>query len=270
MIEGKPTIHLNTFLGKRAAEIHVSNHCNLNCIGCSHFSPLVKESFLEANQYREDMMSIPSNIRAYFSEIRLLGGEPLLNHEISEIIQITRETFKQASVVLVTNGICIPNMNDSFWESCSENRVTIGITEYPIQFDYSKIKSIIKNHDVNWFVYADRCGKGQFQKRPLSLKGQEKSNKNFFDCVFTKEWSCMQIVGTKLYYCPTCAYVRYFSEFFGLDIRCDEYLDLKKVKDIEEIAFFLLAVKEFCKYCALDRIENVDWEPSRQKMTEWM
>lgn len=33
-------------------EIHVSNHCNLSCRGCSHISPLEKKEFLnEENMY---------------------------------------------------------------------------------------------------------------------------------------------------------------------------------------------------------------------------
>lgn len=32
-------------------EIHVSNHCNLSCRGCSHISPLEKKEFLNEEKY---------------------------------------------------------------------------------------------------------------------------------------------------------------------------------------------------------------------------
>lgn len=80
----------------------------------------------------------------------------------------------------------------------------------------------------------------------------------------------MQIVGTRLYYCPTCAYIGFFSDYFGLNVRCDEYLDLAKIDKEEEIVLFLSTVKRFCRYCNLAKIENVDWGRSERKIEEWV
>lgn len=255
---------------KRAAEIHVTNHCNLNCKGCSHFSPLVNNSFLENAKYRNELKSIRPSIRSYFTEIRLMGGEPLLHDRLIDVIQATREAFEKASIVVVTNGICIPCMNDAFWDCCLSNDVSMGITAYPINLDYSMLERIVVDHRVNCIMYGDRCGIKKFQKRPLSILGQEDGNKNYFNCIFTKTWSCMQIVGTRLYYCPTCAYIGFFSDYFGLNVRCDEYLDLAKIDKEEEIVLFLSTVKRFCRYCNLAKIENVDWGRSERKIEEWV
>ena len=261
--------HLDNVLSKRAMEIHVANHCNLNCMGCSHFSPLSKYSVLEDSQYHKDLMSINPAIRSYFSEIRLLGGEPLLNNNIADIIKTTREAFEKAGIVLVTNGLRLLDMRKSFWDSCRWYGVSIGITKYPINLDYSAIERIVEDNHVDCIVYADRCGIGKFQKRPLSLLGLENSYTNYVHCNFIREWSCLQLVGTKLYCCPTCAYFHLFSGYFGLDIQCDDYLDLATIKDVEQIGMFLFSVKDFCKYCKLDKIEKVDWNKSNKRIEEW-
>ena len=32
-------------------EIHVVDHCNLNCAGCNHFTPLAKPFFIEVKDF---------------------------------------------------------------------------------------------------------------------------------------------------------------------------------------------------------------------------
>jgi ABC-2 type transport system ATP-binding protein len=35
-------------------DVHLADHCNLNCKGCYHFSPLAPEKFLDIEQYERD------------------------------------------------------------------------------------------------------------------------------------------------------------------------------------------------------------------------
>lgn len=39
-------------------DYHLTTHCNLNCKGCSTFSPIAKEWFAEVNSCREDMKAL--------------------------------------------------------------------------------------------------------------------------------------------------------------------------------------------------------------------
>lgn len=36
-------------------EIHVTEHCNLNCRGCDNFSPIAGESFIEVDWFDKQM-----------------------------------------------------------------------------------------------------------------------------------------------------------------------------------------------------------------------
>ena len=40
-------------------EYHLNDHCNLNCKGCDHFSPLAEEKFTNYEQFEKDMFSLP-------------------------------------------------------------------------------------------------------------------------------------------------------------------------------------------------------------------
>jgi uncharacterized Fe-S cluster-containing radical SAM superfamily protein len=36
-------------------EIGIAEHCNLNCIGCDHFSPLATEEYPDIHSFEQDM-----------------------------------------------------------------------------------------------------------------------------------------------------------------------------------------------------------------------
>lgn len=36
-------------------EVHITEHCNLNCKYCFHFSPLAKEEYLTLEEYERDL-----------------------------------------------------------------------------------------------------------------------------------------------------------------------------------------------------------------------
>ena len=65
-------------------EIHVSNHCNLSCRGCSHISPLEKKEFLNEENMYLVLKKLSSVLHC--KVIRLLGGEPTLNSNLENIV----------------------------------------------------------------------------------------------------------------------------------------------------------------------------------------
>jgi len=37
-------------------EMHIVNHCNLNCAGCNHFSPLAEPWFIEIEDFKNQII----------------------------------------------------------------------------------------------------------------------------------------------------------------------------------------------------------------------
>ena len=68
-------------------ELHIVDHCNLNCVGCSHFSPLAEPYFKDVDEYREEMKDLS---KFEIGTIRIMGGEPLLHPKWYEFCEITR------------------------------------------------------------------------------------------------------------------------------------------------------------------------------------
>ena len=88
-------------------EYHVADHCNLNCKYCTHYSPLVQEPvFTDLEKFKLDLQLLKERIDD-IGVIRILGGEPLLNPQLSEFITYTRRLYPKAVITVVTNGLLI-------------------------------------------------------------------------------------------------------------------------------------------------------------------
>ena len=79
-------------------ELHLTDHCNLNCKGCGHFSPLASPHYADFQQYEEDLRRLRQLFRN-IRRIRLMGGEPLLR---PEVLRKGMEIFKENTIT--TNG----------------------------------------------------------------------------------------------------------------------------------------------------------------------
>lgn len=57
------------------AEMHIADHCNLNCKGCTHFSPIFEKELPDFKTRMKDVAWLKSKFSnvLYFS---ILGGEP--------------------------------------------------------------------------------------------------------------------------------------------------------------------------------------------------
>src|SRR4030067_480702 len=73
-------------------EVQLVDHCNMNCSGCSHFSPLADKFFADIEQYDRDMKQLRQLV-ANIMTFRLLGGEPLLHPHVSMFLDSTRTWF---------------------------------------------------------------------------------------------------------------------------------------------------------------------------------
>ena len=76
-----------------AVELHLADRCNMNCTGCSHFSPFADEWYASLDQIAEDLKLLSSKFDGRIRHINVLGGEPLLNKNLSAIFSWIRAAF---------------------------------------------------------------------------------------------------------------------------------------------------------------------------------
>ena len=94
MIEAKKSI--------KTAYIHVTNQCNLHCLGCySDNAARNKEGDLSS----KDMVNILEKLgSAGVENLVISGGEPLFRKDIVDLVKHAKESCGIGNITLITNG----------------------------------------------------------------------------------------------------------------------------------------------------------------------
>ena len=123
-------------------DIEVTEHCNLNCKSCGSFAPLADEEYVDINELASDLKRLSELSAGEVHHINILCGEPLLHPEITKIIEIVRHYFPYGNIYLVTNGVLLNRMDESFWQQCKQSNIVIEPTQYPIKINYDEIQDM--------------------------------------------------------------------------------------------------------------------------------
>lgn len=258
-------------------EVHAAEHCNLNCSGCSHYSPLAEPSFCDTDRLETSLKKLH-----YFQDIverfHILGGEPLLNSRLAEIIDLVGKYMDKVPVRIITNGVLLlqpDKLPDGFWEACRRNKVLISVSRYPISLDYDRMAEVCRQQGVDFDIFADRTDKTShlawYQWR-LNEKGSGCIEYKVRPLKIVRCYRrCLQIVGNRLYPCAQSAYVHHLNKKYGTDfkIKKDDYLEIDKLKDKQQLRRLFLNAVPFCQYCPKTKTIT-DWKPSRFSREEWV
>lgn len=252
-------------------EISLAEHCNLNCKYCSHFSSIAEKEFLDIHEYKKDMQRMSELLDGKSDKIYLLGGEPLLYADIIRCMEITRECFKQSRIILLTNGLLIPKMSSEFWETCRKRKIVVEVTRYPIGFNYEAVIDILQDEQVEFEYMRDSDITCTFDKYPLDLDGKQDSYYSFTHCSMANQ--CHLLKKGKIYTCSVIGCIEHFNKKFGytLAVTENDYVDIYKVKNGEELLEKLARPADFCRYCNVKgRIPNLPFEISKREIQEWI
>lgn len=157
-------------------EIHLAEHCNLNCQSCSHFSQLAEPEFANIEVFEKDIKRLSELSNGEVNIIHLMGGEPLLNPNIKRFFEIARKYFDKTEIKLITNGILLLKQDNSFWQSMKDNKITLAPTKYPIKIDWDKIKEICKDMNIKLIFLTVRILLKQVFIVRLIWRGQKIQN----------------------------------------------------------------------------------------------
>lgn len=260
-------------ISKLYFEVHLVEHCNLNCKGCAHFSPLAIPEFLDINSYRNDLERLRELTDGDIFRITLLGGEPLLHPDIEDFILLSRLYFPNSVIRLITNGIKLVSMPQSFFDACLENKVLIEVTKYPIDFDYDRMLNVLDKSGVDYRYRANTENEEKkFWHLRLDRNGLQIPEESFEKCQWGNGAICL--VKGKLFSCPIPAYINHFNRYFNENLQfCEsDYVDLYSVKDEKEIRERLSRPMNFCRYCKVEgdgQIYDCKYGKSNRDIEEW-
>lgn len=253
-------------------EVHLVDHCNLNCYGCGHFAPISKAKYADIIQFECDMQRMAVLFKDKVYRINLLGGEPLLHPEINKLMEISRRYFAVEDIVLISNGVNLAKMRKQFWLSCKVNNVRIEITRYPININYERLLSEASTAEVklSFFGSTEKSNR-TFVHLPLDLSGSQNSTCNFYTCYMAND--CTIVRDGRLFPCPVVAFIDKFNEKFSRNLLIDhkDYVNLYEDLTSETIFDFLCRPIPFCRYCDVNsRTTNHPWKKSQGRIEEWL
>ena len=251
-------------------EVHLVDHCNLNCKGCSHFSPVSDKKFVGVDAYEKDIKRLSEILTSKdVRRIRLLGGEPLLHPQVIDFIRLTHQYFPDAYVELVTNGLLLRNQSEDFWRSCKETKTRIIVTRYPIPIETPIIEELAHKYGVSLFIGPTHKYK-TFKKLVFDLNGHQCGYLSHLFC-FNYGYTC-QLKDGKFYPCSIAAYFPNFSKHFELGIpeKQENFLDI--YSEVSKNSFYEIMTKRIpqCRYCNIAAVKtNVKWDYSKRSISEW-
>jgi organic radical activating enzyme len=201
-----------------ALELIVCDHCNLTCRQCNHASPIQPKWNVEPEDAFRELSMLSRHYRP--RRVKLLGGEPLLNPRIAEIIAATKRSGITPHVLLITNGVLLRRLPPEAWRDLDE----IEITRYP--------DSGLSDETVDWTIAQARETRTRVTltsvtdfRYTLSRVPNEDSasvGRIFAACKLVSIWGCHALYRGRLYRCPPSMYVHTFgrigtSEGMALD-----------------------------------------------------
>jgi organic radical activating enzyme len=248
-------------------EIHLVDHCNLNCKACDHLSPIADKWFANIDIFRSDLEQL-DKLFSGIHTIYLLGGEPLLHPDVESFLFIARKQFPNAKLVIMTNGLLLDKMPDSFWKSCKDTSTKLIFDVYPPLYHKEKqLLNLVKSKGVNIV-----SSKVQSFQACLNLKGDSDPNETFKKCCYRL---IHQLKEGKIYTCAIPMVVQYFNKRFGTQLPSAGWINIytpnltgwgiKKALDAGGFST--------CAYCSTKKDQlaraSFKWSTSSLQMSEW-
>lgn len=227
-------------------EIHVADHCNMNCKNCSMFCGLVKTPRYSNLEQTRNSLYILKGIFKHIKRIRVIGGEPLLNKELDKYLYMIRDIYPYSDIRVITNGILVVEMNDNLITAFKETSSKLVVTSYlPLVKKLDRINDFLKQKGVNYEISEMIT---DFQKI-YDYSGRQDKELSFNACHW--KGACATLYENQIAPCFVPFVIKYLAENFDLNIFPSGTMELNadnvnkdKIRKLFNTPF------DMCKYCA--------------------
>ncbi len=256
------------------ADISITSKCTLNCERCNMLMPYFK------NPKHKSMDKIKEDIDAYFKLVdnlwvlNILGGEPFLYPNLSELIQYIGENYKNKieNIKFFSNGTCI--LSNEVLESCKRYNIVIEISDYSATLPYikSKIDKFTEQLDRNNIKYTRNSTKEWFDFGYPKSNNSSLSDEEMIQFFHKCNAPYRGINDKKLYFC----HLNTSAVEAGLfDDNKNDFFDLsqcnydKKVELMEfDLGFNNKGFITFCRKCNGCSLDNKNYVEVAKQVNE--
>ncbi len=243
-------------------EMHIVDHCNLNCELCSHFSNLAPKRFIELEWFHKQLVRLLEVVGS-IERLALLGGEPTLHPQLLDFVHLSRKYLPGAHIEIATNGILLGRMGSDFWEALSRNGVALRITYYPKMppgADRKAVARLAAEYGVSCRVQD--VGKNKDWFYLLNTKGDSDPIVAFANC---PSKFCHTLYEGRFYLCPRPAYIHFWNMVHTepIQVTWSDYVEIFRDDARRAMERYLGKISrseplEFCRWCP-ERRQSAKW-----------
>lgn len=261
-----------TFVHNRLNLLHLefilSDYCNLNCKGCTHYSPVAPRKFISIELFENNLKQISAVVGKNIRDFYIIGGEPLLYPYLKEIMKIMRQYFPDGNISIFTNGLLLPKMDEEFWKISKSLDIQIALTRYPIKFDYESVINLCRINGIKIRIFGDRSLADSFFRFGLDETKSQNPRISHFKCY---NRGCISVTEDKIYPCSISACSSYLNNAFGTKFEHlpNDFILIKDLKSIGQIRRLRDKPVPFCRYC-VNPPEAVAYSASKREKSEWV
>lgn len=231
----------------RYIEIPITTKCTLNCKECCNLIQYYQQPYhISSTDIVNDIRKL-SIVSKEILQLRLLGGEPLLHPELSNIVEQILEFNNIKDIQIVTNGTLVFD-EKTLNVLKRSSRISVDISNYEEmsikknllieQLELNHIRYITQRERIFWTAQAD-CS---YRKR----------NKEQLESVLAKcDMDCISMLNGKIHLCPRSSH--------GMDLKIipdnnKDYYNLRQMqskREAKKSIYKLLNTKSItaCNYC---------------------
>ncbi|MDR0963489.1 MAG: radical SAM protein [Clostridium sp.] len=233
-------------------EFVVTTRCSLKCRDCANLMQYYKTpSHIDTGTILRSIDRVFQLID-YIVDVNLLGGEPLLNPDLPQILDKLGEyRTKIRTLNITTNGTILPKRE--LIDALIRNNAMMTVSDYG-ELSGKRLQLIALLHE-NGIGVKDL--KGQMWNTPHTFcKNLARQQREIAQTFRTCAAQCMEVINGKLSYCVFQAHAENLhaiprSDYESLDL-LDEHLTKEAVRDLCYPSRPLLA----CRYCTGMNYEN--------------
>lgn len=240
------------------SQICLTERCSLKCQKCAHACYAVDFKNLDMDMDIEMAKKSADSFFRYVDLIRefvLIGGEPFLYQNLSEIVEYIGETYRNKIVIfsIATNGTIIPKQ--SVLELCRKYDVTIRISDYSVAIKslkkkYEQLQKMLKENRVLYTISDKNVPWMDYGFEEVNRKWNQSELIEVFERCKTP---CREIRGSHYHY---CVMARSVPDNLNMDIGKNDYLDIEELKaDAKKVllefqmGYLEKGYLDMCNYC---------------------
>lgn len=189
-------------------ELIVADHCNIACRQCNHASPIVKKWNASVEETQRTLTLLADVFHC--KTLRILGGEPLLNPNLVDIILIAKQSGIGDAVQLTTNGMLLDRLSDEGWTALDEIEISLYETSKLTEAKIDAFKRKGKQ-------FHTRVNVSKYPNFRMTFSSQTSDNTALVEdiwqaCKMANVWGCYSLRDGTLYRCPQSIYISEFAD----------------------------------------------------------